>query len=145
MGWDQGSVLALSSAGGAPLPSGPQVNHASELGRNWAEQLPQALSLLTGCPSPRILATEVPIATTAPTKGSLSVATETSLAMAATEAASATLRCLAEPLRLEPESLSPATLGEVGLLGQTRRKPAPRSSQISNGFPRCEQLQSLRL
>lgn len=29
MGWDQGSVLALSPADGDPLPSGPQGNHAS--------------------------------------------------------------------------------------------------------------------
>lgn len=50
----------------------PRVHRATMLpapGRNWAEQLPQALSLLTSCSSPRIPAIEVPIATVAPAKG----------------------------------------------------------------------------
>lgn len=49
------------------------------------------------------------------------MATDTSRALAATAAASAS-RCLAEPLRREPGSLSPATLGEVGLLGRPERR-----------------------
>lgn len=92
VGWDQGSLPVLSSAGGgALLPSGPQGNHGPT-GRKRAEWLPEPWPLLTSCSSPRILATGVPIATRAPAKGPpemlsgsevISVATETSLAKVA--------------------------------------------------------------